>query len=431
MLLVSSTMPASAGSVEPPDPFSNVPTVGARTESLAKDAISPTSPILPERSQESLPSPPAPSRLPPPGASDAGPAVPPPPPPPPMMSASGIAGPPPPPPPPMMSLSGAAIPPPPPPPGGGPPPPPPPPGSAPGPMIAAQPRKHVAVSLHWKEIRQNDLQRRQTIWNEDLGIDLTSGAQRSMSAAGFMNDPVLRMAMGRSGSGSRPGSGHNTPPRRRSKTEDGLYASASSSTSALERPSSQYGQWFMKVTDSLDLQKFEDMFCIDPNEQKRKAAASKNNDKKASSGPQQVQLLDLNRAKMVGIVVARFERQYRPILEQYVKAQESMPPPPESSGPVNAEDMARLLLYRQLRHAIMTDKFYGEQVTGLRTFTADELQALKTILPNDQDRDGLELWIKKEMKRWNKSVMQEDHQVMSFDEWVARRLAAPVPLFNL
>lgn len=371
-----------------------------------------------------------------------------------VLESSNIPVPPPPPAPSVSSSGNMPLPPPPPPPGI--PPPPPPPGSSPtgSPQRRAN-RKHVRVTLHWNELRQSDLDnlaniggsgksnKRHTIWNEDFGIDTPVSAEerRSSSALGLVNDPMIRMAMmDRSSDPANVDDDGSTIRRQRSQTDGFAFRShpSSSKPSPLTArkgsiaPGSQYGDWFAKVTDSLDIQKFEELFCVDPvadAASKMKSLSQPNIASDKSSATKSIQLLDMNRGRMVGIVVARFERQYRKWLVQYGKNMlaNTIVDPKDKSSAANAECISRMLLYRQIRICVMTGKFHDKMVSPI--LSADDLQALQNVVPTQQDTDGLELWAKKELKRWNNSQLPDaDFKVIpeSFDLWVCRRLESPV-----
>lgn len=281
--------------------------------------------------------------------------APPPPPPPPFVDASGetiIAPPPPPPPPPVPGVPGA--PPPPPMPGmPGAPPPPPMPGM---PGVPTPRRKHARVALHWNELQEKDLDKRKTIWNEDFEL--------AISAEGFEK--------------SKPGSAESV---NLSELMDKV------------------------VEDNLDREKFEELFCVDPNAEKAKKKETPATD--VSTGPKA--LLDMNRAKMIGIILSRFERKFKSSIEFFQK---------QINTP-DASVIPRLLLYRQLRLSVMSQELPVDGVPKV-DITLDELHAIKSVLMNDQDRDTMELWLTRELKSWK---LSQDSR--SFDEHVCSRLPPP------
>jgi hypothetical protein len=100
--------------------------------------------------------------------------------------------------------------------------------------------------------------------------------------------------------------------------------------------------------------------------------------------------------------------------------------PNKSDTPHHIEEVSRLLLYRHIRKALLS--FASQNNANVITsedLPADDLNGLKSVLPSDQDRDGLELWLKKEMKRWNKALQSSKKNRESFDDWVCQRLASP------
>ena len=339
-----------------------------------------------------------------------------PPPPPPSMDSTvgplppGVPPPPPPPPPPGM-------PPPPPPPPGVPGAPPPPPGAPGAPPVHVSPRKHARVALHWNEMKEDELQslkRRniRSIWMEDLDGETQMDEPVS-------RDPLLRLAMDAQQENGNESSGSEevVVPRRRVSTSN-----------RNEKTQSMYGDWMSKASEGLDIKKFEDLFCVDPNEPKapkQKASASAgvkgvtvSNDNKVNPN---VQLLDLNRAKMIGIVVSRFERRFRKTNDSLLKAVDASK---DERGLL--PHVARLLLYRAIRAAITTptsNALYDEE--GKVSLSIDDLQAIASILPVQQELDTIDLWISQEIKKWKKAQPAENVPWKSFDEWICERLAAP------
>ncbi|KAI9034022.1 formin homology 2 domain-containing protein [Hyaloraphidium curvatum] len=266
--------PILASNIPPPPPPppilpSNVPPAPPPPPLLPSNI--PPAPPPPPMPGSNIPPPPPPppipgSSIPPPPPPPAmpGSSIPPPPPPPPMPGGGPppppppppVAGGPPPPPPPPPGPGGP--PPPPPPPGSGPPPPPPPPGGgpppppgapSPPPVAAPEPKLRAKAKLHWQEIREESHRIRDSIW---------------------FSAPKPARA-----DGEESGDEEEDPP--------------------------------VPLTVELDVQKFEDLFCVAPPVKgaKKPVEVARAESPKA---PQAVSLLDGRRGQNVSIGAAMFKR---------------------------------------------------------------------------------------------------------------------------
>lgn len=254
----------------PPPPIlaSNIPPPPPPPPILASNI--PPPPPLPPIAASNIPPPPPPPPI-------LGSNIPPPPPPPPMPGGS-IPPPPPPPPPPLVGGGSIPPPPPPPPPGGPPPPPPPPPGMGipppppPGPGMPPPPPPpppettsstlRAKARLHWEEIKEESSRMRDSIW-------FTTQKPPPKSPAYSDEED-------------------------NSDDEEGQQDSAV--PGAL-------------TPVELDVQKFEDLFCVAPPSAGSRLAKKPAEDKSdASKQPQAISLLDARRAQNVGIGAAMFKR---------------------------------------------------------------------------------------------------------------------------
>ena len=267
----------------------------------------------------------------------------PPPPPMPMMSGTGVPIPPP---PPMMSASGIPMPPPMP---GIPGAPPPPPGS--GPVPPRRNKKHARVTLHWNAIQANDLKRisaksnRKTIWMEDLD---TASLLPSLSS-----DKI------NSGSGE--------------KIDD-------------------------VISDNIDTKRFEELFCEDPNAPKQeKKEEAKKEDKNTN-----VQLLDMNRSRVIGIVLSRFERRFKKMVEIIVRDRASaLDYSDEKIKDMLNGNLTRMVLFRLLRCLICVRVPPWADLPEVELhFQLDDFIALQSVLNDENDTAVVIDWLGNEGKTW-------------------------------
>lgn len=283
-----------------------------------------------------------------------------------------------PPPPPLPGQSG--IPPPPPPPGmGGIPPPPPPPGSSgipppPGAIFDQSNvnKKHARVTLHWDAIRANDLQKI-TRHNKKPSLWLESLEEISL--------PVKN-----------------------------LDAEKNSSTASLD-----------KLLETMNIEKFEDMFVEDTEAEKSKKKTQKKIEKRSKI--EHVQLIDSNKARTIGIILAKFDRKLklavRKIFENHLRAKCSN----ELVKAWLTGNMGKIVAFRLIRNLVYGDcPDWANDTENLPQFGIDDFSALKNALPDAQDIKVLDGWISKEGRKWNS---QKKDLYENFDEFVVKLLAPP------
>ncbi|KAI3646715.1 hypothetical protein MP228_009643 [Amoeboaphelidium protococcarum] len=307
---------------------------------------------------------------------------------------------PPPPPMPVHSAGGVPLPPPPPMAGGIAP------GGAAGPDLN---RKHVRVTLHWDALKQQDLQalsnigRKKTIWMEDSDEDVDDDygdVDADSQQLEEKDDEV----------------DDNTD------SKDKLVVESDSTSQS--KPRNKRVSMWMNVRDSINVDKFEELFCEDPEElqRKKKQLAEQKLDGQKSDGKQSIErisVLDSNKAKNISIVLSKFERKCKSLVETSVNTAVSELAPDVKWTEVSQSSLQSMVFLKLLHVIILNMKVEWCANTSEVQLELEDYLALQKILPDQELLQEIQNW----MRTKAKAFLDDESGEFALDEYLLRRLA--------
>ncbi|KAI3636505.1 hypothetical protein MIR68_005450 [Amoeboaphelidium protococcarum] len=306
-----------------------------------------------------------------------------------------------PPPPPMPVHSAGGVPLPPPPPMAG--------GIAPGGAGPDLNRKHVRVTLHWDALKQQDLQalsnigRKKTIWMEDSDEDVDDN---------YADVDADSQQLGEKDDGGDTNIG----------SKDNL-AVESNSISQSKHKNKRVSMW-MNVRDSINVDKFEELFCEDPEElqRKKKLLAEQKLDGQKNNGKQSIErisVLDSNKAKNISIVLSKFERKCKSLVETSVNTAVSELALDVKWTEVSQSSLQSMVFLKLLHVIILNMKVEWCANTSEVQLELEDHLVLQKILPDQELLQEIQNW----MRTKAKAFLDDESGEFALDEYLLRRLA--------